>query len=226
MAMPAPLEPMGPLSLDFVKGETVALMGSTGGGRQALMDFLELMSPPLSGGLRFMGESVDFGDERTLRRTRARMGIAIRRSGLLSNMTVTGNLLLPVRYHQPDRLADAQVFVENALRELGLSAQAMALPAALDPARQKLAAIIRALATEPPLVILEEPLEVADAELTETLSAFLQRHLERTGATLIFTSSSLSLIEALARRVLGLESGVLLRDHRFEPPPRVEVDLP
>lgn len=225
IALPAPLEPMGPLSLHFAAGETVALMGSTGGGRQALLETLELMRPPLDGTIRLMGEIVDFSDERALRRTRARIGIAIRRSGLLSNMTVMGNLMLPVRYHQPERLEAAQAFVNASLRDLGLASQAMALPAALDPARQKLAAIVRALATEPALVVIEEPLEVADAEMTATLTAYLQRYLDRTGATLVFTSSGLPLIEALARRVLGLESGVLLRDHRFEPRPVVEVDL-
>lgn len=202
------------LELELPAGESLALVGPNGAGKSSALALIAGLLRPAEGRITLGGRvltEVVSGRTRTLVPP-ARRGIALLSQDplLLPHRTVAGNLHFALRTHGvPPRRARARA--RELLEQAGLAHLARRRPAQLSGGQAQRVAILRALATEPRLLLLDEPLAALDVEAAPQVRALLTRTLETTPG-LVVTHELLD-AASLAPRLAVIEHGRVV-DHR------------
>ncbi len=192
------------------KGEFAVLAGSSGAGKSTLLRLLYREELPSEGEIEVAGFDVT-----TLRRSkvpelRRVIGIVFQEAKLLPGRTVYENVAFVLRVlGTPRREITPRVF--QALKAVGLSARAQALPAQLSLGEQQRAAFARALVKEPVLLLADEPTGNLDEARSEEILDLL-REIWNRGTTILLATHSATLVARLKRRTLVLDSGRLVKD--------------
>ena len=172
---------------DLAEGEALALAGPSGSGKSTLLMMLALAAPP-DDARRF-----DFAGQDVLRLWRqgrrdalaalraGRIGVVPQTGGLLPYLSVAGNIALTQRIAGRSDPARVRALAE----ELGIGAQLAKRPAALSVGQRQRAAIARALAHRPALVLADEPTASVHPELADAVLALLKRECAAAGAALL-----------------------------------------
>jgi cell division transport system ATP-binding protein len=192
------------------KGEFAVLAGSSGAGKSTLLRLLYREELPSEGEIEVAGFDVA-----TLRRSkvpelRRVIGIVFQEAKLLPGRTVYENVAFVLRVlGTPRREITPRVF--QALKAVGLSARAQALPAQLSLGEQQRAAFARALIKEPVLLLADEPTGNLDEARSEEILDLL-REIWNRGTTILLATHRATLVARLKRRTLVLDSGRLVKD--------------
>jgi putative ABC transport system ATP-binding protein len=146
------------IDLSVPAGEFVAIVGRSGSGKSTLANLITGIDRPTSGEVIVAGARVDALSQRQLALWRGRtVGVVFQFFQLLPGLTVAENVVLPMEfcgtYPAAERLARALALLDR----VGVRAQADKLPSALSGGEQQRAAIARALANDPPIVVADEP---------------------------------------------------------------------
>jgi lipoprotein-releasing system ATP-binding protein len=161
--------------LDVGRGEMLAIMGASGVGKSTLLHLLGGLDRPDAGSIRL--EGVDWStlpaDEAATRRNR-RVGFVFQFHHLLPEFTAEENVLMPFRIARAD-LGPARRRVRELLGELGLSARAHHRPPELSGGEQQRVALARAVATEPAVILADEPTGNLDPRTAEDVFDLLLR---------------------------------------------------
>jgi lipoprotein-releasing system ATP-binding protein len=204
-----PIEVLGGVDLSVSRGEFVAIVGSSGSGKSTLLHLLGALDTPSGGSVQLDGRS--FGelgeDELALVRNR-KIGFVFQFHHLLREFTALENVMLPLLI-AGDEDARARSRAEELLAAVGLAGRMSHRPAALSGGEQQRAAVARALAADPVLVLADEPsgnLDTANSERLHQLFARLSREFET--ALVVVTHNRL--LAGRADRVLSLEGGRLV----------------
>jgi phospholipid/cholesterol/gamma-HCH transport system ATP-binding protein len=179
------------LSIRLGAGTLAAALTSKEEVNEALVKLLVGLSPPAFGRLALFGRELSVLPARGLFDLRRRIGVVRAEGGLVSNLKVWENLVLPLQYHT-DLRADA---IERAGREVldrvGYSGPLMALPAVLSDYQRRLIGLARAMLTDPDLVLFESPFEGLTQDEKELLrKTVLEFHGEKPGRASLFVMSS------------------------------------
>ncbi|MGA7088183.1 MAG: amino acid ABC transporter ATP-binding protein [Candidatus Dormiibacterota bacterium] len=222
----APLDPSLALQLDGIhksfdhtqvlKGidlavaphEVICLIGASGSGKSTLLRCINLLEEIDQGRIVFFGEDITGGtvDVNLVRR---QIGIVFQSFNLFPHMTVLHNLTLaPIRVlHKPRQQAEAEA--DSLLRQLGLLDKRREYPDRLSGGQQQRAAIARALAMQPRLMLLDEVTSALDPELVaEVLNVI--RSLAQAGMTMVIATHEMGFARDIANRVCFLDDGVIL----------------
>jgi putative ABC transport system ATP-binding protein len=196
------------LDLDVWEGEKLAIMGPSGSGKTTLLAILGLLDRPSRGEHRFGGESVADLDDDTLSRLRNRsIGFVFQAFHLLPHLSVLENVSAPLLYGPvPPREWEGRA--RRALSLVSLEHRAEHRPGELSGGEAQRAAIARALAGEPELLLADEPTGNLDSATGEEIADLLDT-LHAEGRTVVVVTHN----ESLARRAGRL---VRLRDGRIE----------
>jgi polar amino acid transport system ATP-binding protein len=188
--------------------EVVCLIGASGSGKSTLLRCVNLLETADDGTIHLDGEEItdiraDADD------VRKRMGIVFQAFNLFPHMTVLDNITLaPRKVHKVGR-EQAEEQARELLARFGLAAKAGSYPDQLSGGQQQRAAIIRAMATQPRLMLLDEVTSALDPELvTEVLGVI--RELKEGGMTMILTTHEMGFCREIADTVCFLDGGVLL----------------
>ncbi|MGZ8737042.1 MAG: amino acid ABC transporter ATP-binding protein [Nocardioides sp.] len=209
---------LGDIDLTVHRHEVVCLIGSSGSGKSTLLRCLNLLEPVDDGTLWFEGEEIT--DPRVdARRVRGRMGMVFQAFNLFPHMSVLENVTLaPRKVHGLSR-ADAEGRAHELLAAFGLADKADEHPDRLSGGQQQRVAVVRALATRPELVLLDEVTSALDPELVgEVLD--LVREMARSGTTLVLATHEMAFARDVASTVCFLDGGVILEQG---PPEQVLV---
>jgi lipoprotein-releasing system ATP-binding protein len=204
-----PIEVLAGVDLSVARGEFVAIVGSSGSGKSTLLHLLGALDKPSAGTVRLDGR--DFGelDETALAQVRNRkIGFVFQFHHLLREFTALENVMLPLLIAGEDD-PKARSRAEELLAAVGLAGRMSHRPAALSGGEQQRAAVARALAADPVLVLADEPsgnLDTANSERLHQLFARLSREFE-TALVVVTHNRHLA---ARADRVLSLEGGRLV----------------
>jgi lipoprotein-releasing system ATP-binding protein len=204
-----PIEVLAGVDLSVARGEFVAIVGSSGSGKSTLLHLLGALDKPSAGTVRLDGR--DFGelDETALAQVRNRkIGFVFQFHHLLREFTALENVMLPLLIAGEDD-SKARSRAEELLAAVGLAGRMSHRPAALSGGEQQRAAVARALAADPVLVLADEPsgnLDTANSERLHQLFARLSREFE-TALVVVTHNRHLA---ARADRVLSLEGGRLV----------------
>ena len=186
------------VDLSVQPGEFVALLGPSGCGKTTLLRAVAGLVCPDKGRIRLNGTTVcEAGKERVPTEARG-VGLVFQEYALFPQMTVRQNVAFGV---SPERLSH----VESLLKSVGLSEYADRKPAQLSGGQQQRAALARALAPQPSLLLLDEPFANVDAARRDTLGKQLHGIVRQHGASALLVTHDQHSALALADRVLVLE---------------------
>jgi len=188
--------------------DVVCLIGASGSGKSTLLRCLNLLETIDDGVIEFEGR--DISDPRVdVRAVRARMGMVFQAYNLFPHMTVLDNVTLaPRRVHGLSH-QEAEERARTLLARFGLADKVDSHPDRLSGGQQQRAAIARALATNPALVLLDEVTSALDPELVgEVLD--IMRGLAESGTTMVVATHEMSFARDVASQVCFLDGGVIL----------------
>ncbi|GAB3466346.1 ATP-binding cassette domain-containing protein [Azotobacter salinestris] len=195
------------IELDIARGESLALLGPSGSGKTSLLRLLAGLQPADSGFIAAFGRiwlDSASGIDRPPRRRRA--GLVFQDYALFPNMSVQGNVRFALPAGMPARRAD------ELLELVGLAGLANERPARLSGGQQQRLALARALAAEPDLLLLDEPLSALDGALRRDLQDALAALRERRRTTLVLVTHDPSEALRLCERAVLLEAGRVVAD--------------
>jgi glutamate transport system ATP-binding protein len=187
------------------KGEVVVVIGPSGSGKSTLCRCINRLEPIDSGTISIDG--VPLPEEgRDLARVRADVGMVFQSFNLFAHKTVLQNVTLgPIKVRKIPR-AEAKERAMTLLARVGIAEKADAYPAELSGGQQQRAAIARALAMSPKVMLFDEPTSALDPEMIkEVLDVMLE--LASEGTTMIVVSHEMGFARAAARRVVFMDDG-------------------
>lgn len=210
------IEVLRGVSFDVAPGEFVAIVGPSGNGKSTLLNMITGIDHPTVGEVVVNGRTVHSMSENELAAWRGRdLGVVFQFFQLLPALSLLQNVVLPMdfvkRWPKKERKARAMALLE----QFGLAAEAHKLPSQVSGGQQQRAAIARALANDPPLIVADEPTGNLDATTSDEVFDLFS-HLVDRGKTLIMVTHSRSLAARIPR-VLEIRNGLLVRDERSAP---------
>ena len=195
------------VDLTVARGETVAILGASGGGKTVLIKSLVGLTRVDAGVVRFEGIDLAAADERVWRPVRARIGFVFQASALFDSISVADNVGYPLRVRGGVAPADVATRVAECLELVGLAGSGPLFPGELSGGMRKRVAVARALATRPELLLYDEPtagLDPANVQRIAGLITSLRATLHTTG---IVVTHDRDLALAVADRLALLAGG-------------------
>lgn len=209
LVFPGPIQAIDSVSLSIGRGQFVAIVGPSGCGKSTLLRQFAGLAQPTSGELRLAGR-----DPRQARRMDgSRVSFVFQDPTLLPWRTVADNVRLPLELIGLPKQAQSSLVAEN-LELVGLSGFARRFPAELSGGMRMRASLARALATNPDLLLLDEPFGALDDITRETLNEELLRLWAARGWTAVFVTHHLSEAAFLGQRivVMSRRPGTIVAD--------------
>jgi putative ABC transport system ATP-binding protein len=204
------------LSLDIAQGEFVAIVGRSGSGKTTLLNLLAGIDRPTSGTVRVAGAELRSLSESGLATWRGRnVGLVFQFFQLLPTLTVVENVLLPMDFAKTIPVAERRHRAQHLLERVGIRDQADKLPATLSGGQQQRAAVARALANDPPILLADEPTGNLDSTTAEAvLKLFADLHAD--GRTIVVVTHERD-IRSITGRQVTLVDGRVVTDESTSP---------
>lgn len=206
-----PIPAIKGVSLQVGAGEFVAITGASGAGKSTLLNLISAVDTLSSGAVYVGGQNIHMLNEAAKARWRgAALGIVFQFFALLPTMTLLDNVMLPMELAGKYSIAERRERAAHLLESVGLNDHLHKLPSRVSGGQQQRAAVARAIANDPPLVLGDEPtgnLDSASAQLVFDLFAGLVRE----GKTILMVTQDEALAAHVPRRV-ELNEGVIVRD--------------
>jgi putative ABC transport system ATP-binding protein len=189
------------------EGEFVSIIGPSGSGKSTLMNIIGCLDVADSGEYILDGQSIEQYSEEELARIRnKKIGFIFQNFNLLSRMSALGNVELPLIY-QRMHIGERRVQANRALERVGLSDRAHHKPAELSGGQQQRVAIARALATEPAILLADEPTGNLDSKTGDDIIA-LFHELHDAGDTIILITHNEDIARQAQRRIRIMDGRV------------------
>jgi len=196
------------IDLDLAEHEVVALIGPSGSGKSTLLRTINLLEPIDDG--RILLRDEDISDPRVdVDRTRARFGVVFQHFNLFPHLSVLDNVTLAARKVHGFPRAQAEARGLELLERIGLAAKAREHPDRLSGGQQQRAAIVRAVATDPEVLLLDEITSALDPLLVGDVLE-LVRELAAEGTTILMATHEMAFARDVAHRVVFLDGGVIV----------------
>jgi len=197
------------IDIDIDAGEIVSVIGPSGSGKSTLLRVIVGLLPPSAGSIALDGRTVDFRDRRQLRSLRDRLAIVFQQFNLFQNMNVLRNVTIAPRKIKGRSANDVDAQARALLDRVGLGDKLTAYPDELSGGQQQRVALVRALALEPDLLLLDEVTSALDPEMVvEVLDAI--RELSKDGITMVIVSHEMSFVREVSDRVVMMSEGRII----------------
>lgn len=199
------------VTLRIAAGEYVAVLGKSGSGKSTLLNLVAGLDRPTDGSIQVAGMALQGQSENALARWRgAKVGVVFQFFQLLPTLTVLENIILAMEFVGGIEAAKRRGRALDLLHRVGLADQAKKLPSTLSGGQQQRAAIARALANDPPIILADEPTGNLDSETAADVNT-LFAELQQQGKTLLIVTHDAALAQA-AGRVIELKDGSVVSD--------------
>jgi putative ABC transport system ATP-binding protein len=199
------------INLKVREGEFVSVVGPSGSGKSTMLNMITGIDRPSDGEVFVAGKAVHGMSENQLARWRGKnVGVIFQFFQLLPTLTVLENVMLPMDFCNVYKRGERKARAMKLLEMVGIADQAHKLPSSLSGGQQQRAAIARALANDPPVIVGDEPTGNLDTHTADEVFALFER-LVAQGKTLMIVTHDRSL-SGRTGRVIHLLDGYLHRD--------------
>jgi len=202
------------VDLDIAAGEVLVVIGPSGSGKSTLCRTINRLEPISSGTITLDG--VELPQEgKQLAKLRAEVGMVFQSFNLFSHMTILQNVMLgPTRVLGVGK-KDAEALARKLLDRVGVGSQAAKMPAQLSGGQQQRAAIARALAMQPKVLLFDEPTSALDPEMVNEVLEVM-KELATTGMTMVVVTHEMAFARSAANRVIFMDSGRIVEQNSPE----------
>jgi octopine/nopaline transport system ATP-binding protein len=212
------LEVLKGVSLEAREGEVVSILGSSGSGKSTLLRCINMLEVPDAGEVTVAGETVRLrkgrhgrtqaADRAQVDRLRSRIGMVFQSFNLWSHMTVLENVVEAPVHVQKRPKAECVAEAQALLAKVGIAEKRNDYPAHLSGGQQQRAAIARALAMHPRLMLFDEPTSSLDPELVGEVLRVM-RSLAEEGRTMLVVTHEMGFARDVSTKVVFLHQGVV-----------------
>jgi polar amino acid transport system ATP-binding protein len=202
------LEVLRGIDLELAEHEVVCLIGASGSGKSTLLRCVNLLEPVDAGRIVLHDEEITARGV-DVNRVRRGIGIVFQAFNLFPHMSVLDNVTLGPRKALRLSRPEAEARADELLQRFGLSEKRADFPDRLSGGQQQRVAIVRALAMQPQLVLLDEVTSALDPELVAEVLEVI-RELATEGMTMLIATHEMSFARDVANRVCFLDAGVIL----------------
>ena len=208
------------LDLTVAEGESVVIIGRSGTGKSVLLKHVVGLIDPDRGTVRVDGQDVPALSVKELLDLRKRMGMLFQGGALFDSLSIAENVGLPLREHT--RIAETQVdlLVHEKLHLVGLEGVETMRPSSLSGGMKKRAALARALALNPKIMLYDEPTTGLDPITADLINRLIRRLQERLGITSIAVTHDMRSAYHIADRIAMLHEG---RIHAIGTPTEIQA---
>lgn len=207
------------------KGDVISILGSSGSGKSTMLRCINFLEMPNSGKIIVCGEEILLKkdrkglnrpkDIRQVERIRAKLSMVFQQFNLWSHMTILENVIeAPIHVLKIPR-AKAIEKAEYYLNKVGIKEKLDSYPIQLSGGQQQRAAIARALAMEPEVMLFDEPTSALDPELVGEVLQVI-RDLAEEGRTMILVTHEMGFARDVSSRVIFLHNGIIEEDDKPE----------
>jgi putative ABC transport system ATP-binding protein len=199
------------IDLRVNEGEFVGVVGPSGSGKSTLLNMITGIDRPTSGEVYVAGEAVHGMSENQLARWRGKnVGVIFQFFQLLPTLTIIENVMLPMDFCSVYKRRERKKVAKHLLEQVGIAQHADKLPNALSGGEQQRAAIARALANAPPVIVADEPTGNLDTHTASEMFALFDSLVDQ-GKTLLVVTHDRELSKQMGR-VIHLLDGRIDRD--------------
>jgi glutamate transport system ATP-binding protein len=198
------------INLTIHRGEVVVVIGPSGSGKSTLCRTINRLETINSGTITFDGRPLP-DESKQLARHRSEVGMVFQSFNLFAHKSILDNVTLgPTKVRGVSR-AEARDRAFDLLERVGVRDQADKLPAQLSGGQQQRAAIARALAMEPRMMLFDEPTSALDPEMINDVLDVMGE-LARTGMTMMVVTHEMGFARSAANRVVFMDAGAIVEE--------------
>jgi octopine/nopaline transport system ATP-binding protein len=211
------LEVLKGVSLKAHEGDVISILGASGSGKSTMLRCINFLEVPDAGEIRIAGEEIGLrkgrhgmepADARQVDRIRSRVAMVFQSFNLWSHMTVLENVIeAPVHVQKRPR-AECVAEAEELLAKVGIADKRNQYPSHLSGGQQQRAAIARALAQRPRVMLFDEPTSALDPELVGEVLRVM-RALAEEGRTMLVVTHEMGFARDVSSRVMFLHRGLV-----------------
>jgi putative ABC transport system ATP-binding protein len=202
------------ISLNIEQGEFVSIVGPSGNGKSTLLNMVTGIDRPTGGEVIVFGRPIHEMSENQLAKWRGQeVGIIFQFFQMLPSLSLLQNVVLPMEFAKKFKRSERRERAMDLLDMVGLADQANKLPSMVSGGQQQRAAIARALATDPALLIADEPTGNLDAKTAGQVFDLFVHLIEEQGKTMLMVTHDQELANQIPRKV-EIVNGVIAHDSR------------
>ena len=193
-------------SLEIGDGEVFGIIGYSGAGKSTLVRCINLLERPTSGRVIVNGTDLTAVDERKLRKERQKIGMIFQHFNLMKTRTIGANVAFPLKGSGLSK-AEKDKKVKELLELVGIAEKINAYPSELSGGQKQRAAIARALANDPSILLCDEATSALDPRATKAILDLLKDLNVKLGLTVVIISHEMAVVKDLCDRIAVMEDG-------------------
>jgi D-methionine transport system ATP-binding protein len=199
------------VSLTIGDGEIYGIIGFSGAGKSTIVRCINLLERPTSGKV-FLGDTeLTALPEKELREQRRRMGMIFQQFNLFASRTVIQNVMFPLKHSKMTK-AEKISRAKELLELVGLSDKEKSYPSQLSGGQKQRAAIARALACNPEILLCDEATSALDPQTTDQILKLLKELNERLGITIVMITHQMNVVKEICTRAAVMEEGKVVEE--------------
>ena len=211
------LEVLKGVSIEAHEGDVISILGASGSGKSTMLRCINMLEVPDSGEIHVVGEEIRLkrgrrgmepADNRQVDRIRSQVAMVFQSFNLWSHMTILENVIEAPVHVQKRPKAECVAEAEELLAKVGIADKRHQYPSHLSGGQQQRAAIARALAMHPKVMLFDEPTSALDPELVGEVLRVM-RSLAEEGRTMLVVTHEMSFARDVSSRVMFLHQGVV-----------------
>ena len=195
------------VSFSVERGQTLCILGRSGVGKSVSLRLLMGFLKPDKGSIRVEGQEITELGEEGMQEIRKRVTMVFQNGALFDSLTVRENVAFPLRERGSLDEDQIQQIVDRLMEMVGADDVGSDLPASLSTGRRRAVAIARALASQPEVVLYDEPTTMVDPIIARRLGTIIQKLKRQLGFTSIVVTHDMRFAKRLADTVLFLDQG-------------------